>query len=202
MSEPATEPPPLVPEIRLYRPADGGIMSLWAARAELPPPYYAYPWASGQALARYVLDHRELVEQRRVLDLGTGSGLVAIAAALSGARSVLACDVDPRAIAAARANAALNDVTLELLEGDLLGEEVDVDVILVGDLFYERELSLRVLAFLRRARADVLVGDPGRAHFTQKNFTRVARYDVPGQADLDGRDVRAAGVYRLARLGP
>ena len=195
MSDLATDRPPLVPEIRLHRPRDG-IMSLWAEQAEHAPPYYAYPWGSGQALARFVLDHRQLVSGLRVLDLGTGSGLVAIAAALSGAL-VLASDVDPRAVAAARANALLNNVTLDLVERDVLDDEIDVDVILAGDVFYERALADRVHAFLQRARATVLVSDPGRAHFNAEGFTRVAHYDVPGQADLEGRDVRAAAVYRL-----
>jgi predicted nicotinamide N-methyase len=186
---------PLVPEVTLSI-ADA-ITPLWEANASEPLPYFAVPWLGGQALARYVLDHPEIVANQRVLDIGTGSGLVAIAAARAGGR-VRAVDVDPRAIAAARANAALNDVTLALEEIDLLDTSVDEDVILIGDLFYERALAARALSFWER-HPRALVGDPGRAYFPVDRCERLATYQVEASADVEGRRIRAAGVYRMTR---
>lgn len=191
---------PLVPEIALDVGAE--IFAMWQAAPDQPPPYYAFPWIGGQALARYVLDHRALVRGRCVLDVGTGSGLVAIAAALSGARDVRATDVDARAIAAAGRNAARNGVTLALIERDVLGEDVDADVILVGDLCYEQPLAERVLSFIHRQRATVLCGDPGRAYFDDLGFTQRMAYDVPTFPDLEGRAVRRAAVYELTSPRP
>lgn len=185
---------PFVPEIRLD--VGDAIVAMWEAAATKPPPYFAFPWVGGQAVARYLLDHPELVAGRDVLDVGTGSGLCAIAAALAGARTVVATDIDPRAVDAARANAALNGVAIEVLERDVLDEAVQQDVIVVGDLCYERALAARVLAFVRRQRGTVLAGDPGRAYFDAAGLDRVARYEVETTEELEGRATRAAGVYR------
>ncbi len=145
-------------------------------------PYWAYHWAGGTVLARYLLDHPETVRGRAVLDLGTGSGLVAIAAARAGASSVTGVDIDAHAIIAARLNAALNDVTFETLQADLTaGEPPSVDLITVGDLFYDRSLARRVTAFLDRCLAmgiTVLVGDPGRAHLPRQRLAAIAEYQV------------------------
>lgn len=156
---------PDVPEIRLHRavPTSG----LWKIAADGTPPYWAYHWAGGLALARFVLDHPERVRGRRVLDLGAGSGIVGIAAVLAGASAVLASEVDPNALAALPLNAALNGVEIAVLPGDPLAlPPPEVDLVLVGDLFYDAALAVRTTAFLDRCLAagiDVLVGDPRRA---------------------------------------
>lgn len=188
-------PCPLVPEVVLSI-ADA-ITPIWEANASEPLPYWAVPWVGGQALARYVLDHPEIVANKRVLDVGTGSGLVAIAAARAGGL-VRGVDVDPRAISAAQANAALNGVTISFQQIDLLDTSVDDEVILIGDLFYERELAARALSFWERHRR-ALVGDPGRAYFPVDRCERLARYEVEASADVEGRRIRAAGVYRMTR---
>jgi predicted nicotinamide N-methyase len=194
---------PLVPEIVLHQ-ADEPI-GLWeeteqAAGREQPPPFWAFAWAGGQALARYLLDHRELVAGRRVLDLATGSGLVAVAAARAGAAAVTANDVDPLALAAAAANARANGVRVGTVAGDLLDGPVDgVDVLVAGDVCYSREMTGRVLAFLRRAAAAgavVLLGDPGRAYLPA-GLEPVAAYDVPVSAALESTTVRRTTVWRV-----
>lgn len=193
-----------MPEIHL-RIADA-IMPLWESALEAdatsPLPYFAVPWIGGQALARYVLDHPELVRGRSVLDVGTGSGLCALAASLAGATSVRGVDVDPRAIAAARVNCALAEppleVAIELEVRDVLDEVTREDVILIGDLFYERALASRVERWMRTRARDgrvVLLGDPGRAYFPTHGLRQLARYDVPTRAELEGRTSRAAAVY-------
>lgn len=196
-------PCPLVPEIRLR--VAPQIVALWQqsadARAGAAPPYWAFPWVGGQALARHLLDHPEEVRGRRVLDVGTGSGLVAIAAARAGAAHVRAVDVDEDAIAAARVNAADNGVAIDVELVDVLaGDTREESVVLVGDLAYEAHLAERAFAFCA-AKAErgarVLVGDPGRAHFRLDRFEQVARYDVPTTADLEGRTMRSAGVFTL-----
>jgi predicted nicotinamide N-methyase len=194
MSELPTGTAPLLPEIRLH--LGDRITAMWEREASRPPPYFAFPWVGGQAVARFLLDH-DLVRGKRVLDVGTGSGVVAIAAARAGASSVLATDIDPRAIVAARANAQLNGVTIEVVERDVLDGEVDADVITIGDLCYEQPLARRTLAFVHRARALVILGDAGRAYFDPSGFRRVAHYDVPTTADLEGREIRAAAVYLI-----
>src|SRR5919198_5007067 len=161
---------PLVPEVRLYQATD--VTPLWhATAAELegwdPAPFWAFPWAGGQALARYVLDAPGLVHGRRIFDFASGSGLVAIAAARAGA-SALACDVDPFCEAAIALNAELNGVAVEILAGDPLGEPLaGYDLVLAGDVFYDRELARRSLSWfaaLARRGVAVLVGDPGRLY--------------------------------------
>ncbi|HEY1486866.1 MAG TPA: 50S ribosomal protein L11 methyltransferase, partial [Micromonosporaceae bacterium] len=177
---------PLVPEVSILQASlDAG---LWDSsdgeyHSDQPPPFWAFAWAGGQALARYVLDHPEVVAGLSVLDLGAGSGLVAIAAAKAGARRVTACDTDPEAVAAARSNAEANGVRIEGLAEDLLAKGAQADVVLVGDLFYGPTMTNRVMRFLRRvqteAGARVLVGDPGRGFLLPDRFTELASYDVP-----------------------
>ena len=197
-------PVPFVPELLLYQ-ADEPI-ALWerteAGRGEQPPPFWAFAWAGGQALARYVLDVPDLVRGREVLDLATGSGLVAIAAAQAGARTVTANDIDPLALAAASANAAANGVRLRLVEGDLLQTHARYGVVLAGDVCYSREMSGRMLAFLRRAAAAgalVLIGDPGRAYLPAEGLTAAAAYEIPVAKALESVPVRRTTVWRVAR---
>lgn len=177
---------PLVPEVRLLLAEDA--ILLWA-RLEagvgevLSPPFWASAWTGGQALARYVLDHPHVVAGRRVLDLASGSGLVAIAAVMAGAAQVTANDIDPYAIAAIGANAQANGVVVAALPGDLLdGDGEGADVVLAGDVLYSEPLAHRILPFLARAAergARVLVGDPGRGHVPHDWLQTVATYHLP-----------------------
>lgn len=175
-------------------------MRLAAADPDFGSPYWARTWGGGVALARYVLDHPETVAGKRVLDLGAGSGLVAIAAALAGAGEVRAADVDPYAVAATRLNAAANEVRVEAIRNDVTdGEPPDVDLMLVGDLFYDPALAARVEPFLRRCLAAgmaVLIGDPWRAPLPADRLRVVAEYPVTDYGDPDGA-VRAAAVFEL-----
>ncbi len=192
------QPVPLVPEVVL-RGADD-VITLWEATAEHAPPFWAFPWAGGQALARYVLDHPEAVTGRRVLDLAAGSGLVAIAARLAGAAHVTANDIDALSTAAIALNAHLNGVTVTTTTGDLLGGAADgYDVVLAGDVFYDRDMARRVLPFLRAAAdrgAAVLVGDPQRAHLPHAEFTELASYVVPVHDALESAEVKRTTVLR------
>jgi predicted nicotinamide N-methyase len=197
---------PLVPEISLQV-ADEAV-PLWQKTEEdlatdgLPPPFWAFAWAGGQALARHVLDHPELVAGKRVLDLGSGSGLVAIAAAMSGAAHVLACDPDDFALAAMEVNAALNGVVVTMSAKDVLdGDAPEREVVLVGDLFYERDLAARVVAFLDRCRAGgagVLIGDPGRSYLPKDRLVAVADYAVPVTRELEDAEIKRTRVWRFA----
>ena len=194
--------PPLVPEVQLLVADD--VVGLWEAMetegggAGQDPPFWAAAWPGGQALARYVLDHPEAVAGRRVLDLGAGSGLVAIAALQAGASGVLASDVDPFSHTAIGLNAELNGVSGIEVVGDVLGEDPPaVDVVLAGDVCYDREMTGRVLPFLGAAwlgGATVLLGDPGRAYVPREGLLEQAAYDVP---DADGGPLRRTTVWRL-----
>jgi predicted nicotinamide N-methyase len=195
-------PVPYVPELVLHQ-ADEPI-ALWeeteAGGAERPPPFWAFAWAGGQALARHVLDGPALVADRDVLDLATGSGLVAIAAARAGARPVTANDVDPLSLAAAGENAKANGVSLRLVERDLLQTDDRYAVILAGDVFYSREMSGAVLPFLRRAASHgslVLVGDPGRAYLPTDGVIKRASYDIPVIESLESVPVRRTTVWQV-----
>jgi predicted nicotinamide N-methyase len=194
--------PTLVPEVQLHVADD--VVGLWEAMetegggAGLDPPFWAAAWPGGQALARFVLDHPETVAGRRVLDLGAGSGLVAVAALLAGASGVLASDVDPYSHTAVALNAELNGVSGIDVVGDVLAEELpDVEVVLAGDVCYDREMTSRVLPFLGTAwlgGASVFLGDPGRAYVPREGLVEQAAYDVP---DADGGPVRRTTVWRL-----
>jgi len=163
----------------------------------VPPPYWAFAWAGGQALARYILDHPETVAGKRVLDIGSGSGLVAIAAAKAGATSVLAADIDAFSAAAIGLNAAANGANLAVTQEDLIGVAGDWDVILVGDLFYERPLAERLLTWLKPLNRPALLGDPGRNYFPKDRVERLALYNVQTSRDLEDREIRETGVYRM-----
>ena len=195
-------PVPFVPEVSLYQ-ADEPI-ALWEKTEEYggdqPPPFWAFAWAGGQALARHVLDHPDLVSGRSVLDLATGSGLVAVAAARAGAAPVTANDIDPYSLAAAEANAAANGVSVRLLEADILDTDDTYGVILAGDVFYSREMAGRVLPFLRRAAARgslVLVGDPGRAYLPGSGLVERAAYDIEVSVALESVPTRHTKVWQL-----
>jgi predicted nicotinamide N-methyase len=196
--------PALVPEIELR---EGGLsMPLWEAaaladaRPAVPPPYWAWPWAGGQALARYVLDHPELVRGRTVVDVGCGGGIVAIAAAMAGATAVTAIDVEVFAIEATRLNAARNGVEVTAVEADPIGTDDGWAVVLVGDLWYEQEVADRMAPWLRRlARrgATVLTGDLGRAHLPRHGLTELARAVVPTPVDLEDVTEKTVRVLRI-----
>jgi len=198
----APAPVPFVPEITLLQ-ADEPI-ALWeqteAGGVERPPPFWAFAWAGGQALARHVLDHPELVAGRSVLDLATGSGLVAVAAARAGARPVTANDIDPFSLAATEANAEANGVQVRTLEADLLDTDDRYGVVLAGDVFYSRDMAGRMVPFLRRAAGRgclVLVGDPGRAYVPADAMRKVASYDVPVVESLEGVPRRQTTIWQV-----
>ena len=195
------QPTPLVPEVSLH--CAENAYDVWAftdtGEESAPMPFWSFPWAGGQALARYILDHRELVAGRRVLDIAAGSGLVAVAAALAGAAHVTANDIDPYAAAAQELNAKVNGVQINVVTGDLLDTDPDFDVVLAGDVYYERGLSDRMLAFLVRARvrgAEVLVGDPGRTYLPRERLDEVATYEVPTSLLLEDRQTKLTAIWR------
>ena len=198
--------PPLVPEVRLHLAHEA--VPIWQKTEEelgeigLPPPFWAFAWAGGQALARHLLDHPEIVRDRRVIDLASGSGLVGIAAMKAGAAHVLAADIDGFAVTAIALNATGNDVTLDITADDLLAAvPPDCDVILVGDLFYEKSLAERVYAWLRRADARgaaVLIGDPGRSYLPREKLEKLAEYAVPVTRELEDAEIKRTAVWRLA----
>jgi predicted nicotinamide N-methyase len=202
-------PVPLVPEIRLHLAEES--LAIWRqteeelGRMNVPPPWWAFAWAGGQALARYVLDNPAQCAGRSVLDLGAGSGLAGIAARKAGAAQVRAADTDPFALAAIALNAAANAVAIEATGEDLLAAPpAPFDLVLVGDLFYERALAERVLAFLEAARGQgsaVLVGDPRRSYFPKERFATVAEYSVPVTRDLEDMEIKRTAVWRLAGDG-
>ena len=167
----------------------------------VPPPYWAFAWAGGQALARYILDNPALFTGRRVLDLGAGSGLTAIAAMKSGAAHVLAADIDTVALEATTINAAENDVSVETTAQNLLAAPpAQFDVILVGDLFYERQLAEAVLTFIEtaaKAGALVLIGDPQRNYFPKGRFTLAAEYQVAVTRELEDALIKKTAVWRV-----
>ena len=196
--------PPLVPEIELHLASE--IVPLWhateasMAKIQLPPPYWAFAWAGGQALARFLLDHPEHARGKRALDFGAGSGLVAIAAARAGA-IVTAAEIDPYARAAIRLNAVRNGVSVEIESSDVIGHaDAPWRLILVGDMCYERPLAERLTAWLRslaREGAEVLLGDPGRAYLPKRGLEALACYDVPTTRELEDRESREGVVWRL-----
>jgi predicted nicotinamide N-methyase len=192
-----------VPELELL--VAGDVVALWEAMEDArggpaeEPPFWAAAWPGGQVLARYVLDEPAVVEGRQVLDLGSGSGLVAVAAARAGAAAVVASEIDPFGITAIGLNARLNGVSGIEVVGDLLAGPAPADaVVLAGDVCYDRAMTERVLPFLDAARArgcDVLVGDPGRPYLPRDRLHAVAGYDV---RDAAGGETRRSTVWRLA----
>jgi len=197
--------PPLVAEILLHLAEES--LPIWQksedelGEVNVPPPYWAFAWAGGQALARYMLDNPKLLAGKRVLDLGSGSGLTAIAAMKAGASSVLACDIDRVALAAIHLNAALNGVEVATTADDLLAKPPErYDVVLVGDLFYERALADLVSRYIDVSAAQgalVLIGDPQRNYFPKGRFAAAAEYHVPVTRELEDAEIKLTAVWRL-----
>ncbi|MES0089570.1 MULTISPECIES: 50S ribosomal protein L11 methyltransferase [unclassified Mesorhizobium] len=207
-------PVPALPEIQLYtahpgsglrrlvdphQGADDDAVEPVDDAPQPPPPYWAYPWAGGAVLARYILDHPQSVAGRRVLDLGAGSGLVGIAAAKAGASAVIAAEIDRNGVAAIGINAAANGVEITIVDKDITtGPPPAVDLVLAGDVFYGREVAIRVIPFLDRCLAagiEVLVGDPRRADLPLSRLRLVAEYQVPDFGDAKGAAGRLSGVF-------
>lgn len=200
-------PVPLLPEIRLYAAHPGsGLRRLLEPDPDMDddgpepqPPYWAYAWAGGSVLARYVLDRPSVVTERRVLDLGAGSGLVGIAAAKAGALHVIAAETDPNGTAAIGLNAAANGVVVEIVGADITaGPPPAVDLVLAGDVFYAQDVATRVGRFLDRcleAGIEVLVGDPGRAWLPRSRLLLLAEYQVPDVGGTGGAEPRPSGVF-------
>jgi len=196
--------PPHVPEIVLHLADEAH--GLWQRTEEelagigLPPPFWAFAWAGGQGLARYVLDHPETVRGKCVLDFASGSGLVAIAALKAGARAAIAADIDPFCAAAIRLNATANGVETAFTDKDRIDTDDGWDVVLAGDVFYEKPLADRLLPWFRSLKgrgADILVGDPGRAYLPKEGFERLAVYAVPVTRALEDAEVKRTTVWRF-----
>lgn len=196
--------PPLVPEIKLYLAEES--VPIWQKSEEelgemnLPPPFWAFAWAGGQALARYLLDNPEVCAGQTVVDLGSGSGMTAIAAAKCGAASVIAADIDQFARASCRLNADANAVAFATTGDDLLASQpMSANVVLIGDLFYERSLADRVIAYIdaaKRQGAAVYIGDPQRSYFPRDKFTLLASYHVPVTRELEDTEIKKTAVWR------
>jgi predicted nicotinamide N-methyase len=199
---------PLVPELSLRLASE--VVPLWQmTEAELeatglPPPYWAFAWAGGQALARYILDHPQTVRGQSVLDFGAGSGLGAIAAAKAGAASVLAAEIDALARAAIALNADANGARVTITGEDVVGRSGLAQILLIGDMCYEQPLAGRIEAWLRaeaKAGRTILLGDPGRSYFPKSGVEKLASYAVKTTRDLEDTDIRNTGVYRLLEDG-
>ena len=199
-------PVPLVPEVMLHV-ADEAL-PLWSktedelGEAGLPPPFWAFAWAGGQALARYLLDHPETVAGREVIDFASGSGLVAIAAMKAGARRVTAFDIDRFAREAIAINARANGVTLDISGDDLLAapHAAAAQTVLAGDIFYQSDIAELAFGFLQRRAAQgayVLIGDPGRSYLPKDKLTQLASYSVPVTRELEDAEIKATGVWTL-----
>lgn len=198
--------PPHTPELRLHL-ADE-ITPIWKMTEEalaeigLPPPFWAFAWAGGQALARYILDNPDVVAGKRVIDFASGSGIVAIAALKAGAAQVLAADIDGYCAEAIGLNTQANGVACAFTDIDLLDAPApDAEVILAGDICYEKPLAARVMAWLGAARgggATVLIGDPGRSYFPREGLVKLAEYQVQTTRELEDQEVKKTAVWTLA----
>jgi predicted nicotinamide N-methyase len=196
--------PPLVPEVRLQLATE--VTPLWQATEELlketglPPPFWAFAWPGGQALARHVLDHPELVRGKRVLDFASGGGVSAIAAVRAGAAAVLATEIDAFAVSAIALNCGLNDVQLETRTADVIDTDEGWDVVFAGDVCYEKPVAERIGKWLRVLAgrgAFVLMGDPGRTYLPKSGLVEVARHLVPTSKDLEDKESRDTSVWRV-----
>ena len=197
-------PVPHAAEIALHVADDS--TALWLKTEEelgelgLPPPFWAFAWAGGQALARYILDHPETVRGKRVLDFASASGLVAIAAAIAGASHVTACDIDPFATTAIEINAGINDVHVDTILANVIGQEGNWDVVLAGDVSYEKEMARQVIDWLWELNdtgLTVLIGDPGRTYLARDRLESIATYRVPVSRDLEDSEIKKSSVWRF-----
>ena len=201
-------PVPLVPEVQIYQASEP--IGLWehTERATgatcLDPPFWAFAWAGGRALARYLLDHPAVVRGRRVIDIASGSGLVAIAAAKAGSAAVTAYDIDPLAAGAIAVNARANKVEVASVCADVFNDDglrvADGDLVLVADAFYERDLAAKVTSFLEHAHgcgAAILAGDFGRTYLPRERLVALATYDVPGLLVMEGSDIKRTTIWTL-----
>ena len=204
LAQTAIAAPPLVPEIKLHLATE--ITPIWEAteatltQMNLPPPYWAFAWAGGQALTRFLIDHPDWVKGKRVLDFAAGSGLSAIGAAKAGAALTQAAEIDDFAIAAIALNARANNVAIDLVREDLIGVEPRWDVVLAGDVCYERPMAEKVIPWFRALAGRgvaILMGDPGRAYLPQSGLLELARYQVPTSLELEDRTQRETIVWRL-----
>jgi len=203
----ALEAPAMVPELRLWLASEyvpiWQATEAWLEEQNVDPPYWAFCWPGGQAIARYLLDHPEQVRGKTVIDLAAGSGVSAMAAARAGAASVLANDIDALSLVAARLNARANDLAVDVSMDDwLAGPEgaPAADVVIAGDVCYERAMSARALAWLRshaRLGRLVLLGDPGRNYFSAQGLEERARYAIPTSLQLENRGMRETVVWRV-----
>ena len=196
--------PPLVPEIKLHLATQ--ITPIWEAteadlaRMNLPPPYWAFAWPGGQALTRFLLDQPDWVKGKRVLDFAAGSGLSAIGAAMAGAARVEAAEIDDYASAAIALNARTNNVAIHLVNEDLIGSAPRWEIVLAGDVCYEKPMADRVIAWFRTLAGRgvaILMGDPGRAYLPQNGLVELSRYRVPTTLELEDRQIRETIVWRL-----
>lgn len=198
-------PVPLVPEITMRMASEitplWQVTESWLQQRGVPPPFWAFPWAGGQVLARLVLDQPVLVRGLRVLDFATGGGMVAMAAAVAGAAHVRAVDIDLFACAACEDNAEHQQVQIEVSAEDLVGQELPgVDVLLAGDIFYDQADAQRFLPWMRAVASSgvrVLVGDPGRTYAPSGAHRELAVMEVPTHPDLEGMPFRRARVLEL-----
>jgi predicted nicotinamide N-methyase len=196
---------PLVPEITLHLASEitpiWQATEAWLAEHNVEPPFWAFAWPGGQALARHMLDQPTCVAGRRVLDFAAGCGIAAIACALAGAASVEAADIDPLARAALALNAAANRVAITLPDTDVVGAEGRWELILCGDVCYEAPMTGHILPWLRRMarHAEVWIADPGRAYLPRDGLTAFASYRVPTSTELEDRTERQVTLYRLGR---
>ena len=197
--------PPLVPEVRLHLAHEA--VALWEKTEDelqeigLPPPFWAFAWAGGQALARYIFDHPEFCSGKRVLDFASGSGLVAVAAAMTGAVQVTASEVDPFAVAAINLNAKANSVDIDAVGDDLIGTDGAWQTVLAGDVFYEKPLADRLMTWFRTLAAGgatVLIGDPGRTYLPKSELRECAVYQVPVTRALEDQEIKTTRVWQLA----
>ncbi len=203
----ALERPAMVPEFQLWLATEyvpiWQATEAWMEEQNIDPPYWAFCWPGGQAVARYLLDHPGMVRGRRVIDFAAGSGVSSIAAARAGAASVLANDIDLLSLVAARLNANANGLAVDVCDDDwLAGPDgaPDADVVIAGDVCYEREMSARALAWLRSHAARgriVLLGDPGRNYFKAQGLQELARYEIPTSLQLENRGMRETVVWRV-----
>ena len=200
------QPVPFVPEFRLHLASE--LVPLWQATewesaSPQPPPFWAFAWPGSLALARYLADHPETVNGKRVLDFGAGTGLAAIAAAVYGATSAKACDIDPIATEVQRMNAELNNVSINCTTADLVDTDPEVDVVLAGDVCYEREAAGRITNWLRNltsANTTVLLADPGRHYVPRDGLELITKYEVPVLHELESTTTKQTWIWRLRAI--